>query len=373
MKIFVYGTLQSHALRAAVAGGAPVDAVTATLAGYAVMPVAGNVVPLIRAQAGTVTQGEVLSGITPDQKARLDAYEGAFGYDLIDVTVTTDAGAVDAKMYLPPDDLQAGQGAWSLDHWMHHFETMAVCAATELFSHDPALTPAQIVAQWPMIEKRGWAKAAALESHAPAKLRYMPKDGDVKILTSGAPSGGFFKLQAVEVQHRQFDGKYSAALQREVFMGVDAVMVLPYDPKRDRVLLVEQIRMGPALRRDANPWTLEPIAGMVDATETPEQSARRESIEEAGLTDLDLVHLTSYYPSPGASADYFYTYLGLCELPDGHPEFGGLDNEAEDLRLHVISFDQAMDLVASQEINAGPLIMMLSQLSMQRNALRKGA
>ncbi len=53
---------------------------------------------------------------------------------------------------------------------------------------------------------------------------------------------------------------------------------------RDRVLLLEQMRAGPMLRGDANPWMLEPVAGMIDAGETPIRPALRECAEEAGLS-----------------------------------------------------------------------------------------
>ncbi|MCB2157335.1 MAG: NUDIX domain-containing protein, partial [Rhodobacteraceae bacterium] len=46
---------------------------------------------------------------------------------------------------------------------------------------------------------------------------------------------------------------------------------------RDRVLLIEQFRMGPYARGDAEPWLIEAIAGRVDPGETPEDAARREA------------------------------------------------------------------------------------------------
>lgn len=372
MQIFIYGTLQSSALCQAVAGGAPILQVPATLNDYVVLPVAQNVVPLIRAKAGAVTVGAILSGVTPEQLHRLDTYEGAFGYALIDVTVQTDAGPVPVKMYLPPDDIAVGKGDWSLSHWVTEFEPMAVFAVTELFAHVPPLTRDQIARNWAMIEKRAWAKQSARGQGVPATVRHDAAAGDVAVINSAPPQGDFFRIQQMAVQYRQFDGSRSNVLPREVFVGIDAVLVLPYDPKRDRVLLVEQMRMGPVVRQDPNPWVLEPIAGMIDATESPTQSALRESVEEAGLSELDLRHLSSFYPSPGSSTDYFHAYLGVCDLPDDHAKFGGLETESEDLRLHLLSFNRAKTLVATGEINAGPLVMMLCMLGMQRDALRSG-
>jgi len=370
MDVFVYGTLQSAKLRKAVAGGEPLHVTQAILRDYAVFPVADNVVPLIRAEAGAVTDGGVLSGITEAQLARLDAYEGAFGYQLIDVSVETEGGCQAVKMYLPPDDIDVGQGAWSFDDWMDGHEAVAVLAARELFAYDPPLCHETIRCRWHMIEKRAWAKLRAGQQDAVATIRHDAQADDVAIVREAAPQGNFFAIQGVDVHYRQFDGNRSPVLPREVFVGIDAAFVLPYDPMRDRVLLVEQIRMGPIVRGDAQPWCLEPIAGMVDARETPLQAAIRESEEEAGLTDLDLRHISSFYPSPGSATDYFHAYVGICDLPDDHASFGGLEDEAEDLRLHLVSFDAAIAMISSGEINVGPLVMMLYWLAGQRDALR---
>ena len=50
--------------------------------------------------------------------------------------------------------------------------------------------------------------------------------------------------------------------------------MLPYDPGRDRVLLIEQFRPAPMARGDRNSWCIEVIAGRIDTTETQEQTAR---------------------------------------------------------------------------------------------------
>ncbi len=59
--------------------------------------------------------------------------------------------------------------------------------------------------------------------------------------------------------------------------------MLPYDPATDTVLLVEQMRLAPVMRGDPHPHSLEPIAGLIEAGEEPEDSVRREAMEEAGL------------------------------------------------------------------------------------------
>ena len=75
------------------------------------------------------------------------------------------------------------------------------------------------------------------------------------------------------------------------------MIVLPYDPVHDRVLLVEQFRAGPFARQEENPWCLEPIAGLIDQSKTPEEAGLRESHEEAGLTLSRLELVARSYPS----------------------------------------------------------------------------
>lgn len=70
--------------------------------------------------------------------------------------------------------------------------------------------------------------------------------------------------------------------------------VLPYDPQRDEVVLIEQFRVG-AMGRTDNPWLVEMVAGLIDKDEQPEEVAHREAEEEAGLTFSALWPITKYF------------------------------------------------------------------------------
>jgi nudix-type nucleoside diphosphatase (YffH/AdpP family) len=219
-----------------------------------------------------------------------------------------------------------------------------------------------------MIESRAWAKHRA--KMAPATVRRDPHIDDITVVATRPPQGGFFRMQDIDVRHKRFDGTRSDTLHREIFVAVDAAFVLPYDPVRDKVILVEQVRFGPMMRHDPNPWMLEPVAGIVDARETPEQAAHRESFEEAAVTLDHLEPVSAFYASPGSTTDYFYNYIGLCDLPQTEPYLGGLAAEGEDIRLHPLSFDHALALADSGEIQVGPLVLMLNWLARHRDRLR---
>lgn len=369
MNIFVYGTLRDEALRFAVSGTAG-DVTPATLPGYAVRPVLDDVVPLIEAAASGAAQGLLLRGLTAGEIARLTLFEDAYDYTLIDVEVTLPDGVtLPAQMWQPPSTIKAADGAWSLQDWQQKFGDVTAMAARAVFAQDPLPRPQEMRWQWPMMLKRAWASAQAATTDRPAALRRVARSGDVTVTERADPLGRFFKLQGFDVSHRRFDEGHQGPLPREVFVGIDAVLVLPYDPVRDRVVLVEQIRMGALERGDPNPWMLEPVAGMIDAFEMPEQAALRETLEEAGL-DVTLRHVSSFYPSPGNATDYFYCYIGLCDIPDVDRYTGGLETEQEDLRLHVLALDDALTHVQSGEIAAGPGIMLIYWLALHREALR---
>ncbi len=368
MDLFVYGTLLSPDLMAAVAGPGVLSMRPAVLPGYATRPIRNNVVPFITPGEAAQAEGAVWCDLTPDQKARLDAYEGAFGYELAPVTVLIDDQEVTCHCYMPPDDIRGADGVWSLHDWQETHLTPAVLTAEELFSHDPLPDAAALRRMWPMVEMRAWAKTRAGQA-APATLRRQATPDDFAVLDAAPPQGGFYRLQELKLRHRHFAGHYSPPLMREAFFGVDAALVLPYDRARGMVALVEQFRVGSAARRDPNPWMLEPIAGIVDARETPENAAIREAHEEAGLDIRHLEPAGRYYPSPGSSTDYFYAFVGLCDLPQISGYSGGLPEEGEDLRIHVLPLEQAMGLAETGEIAAGPLLHLLYWLTVHRERL----
>jgi len=137
--------------------------------------------------------------------------------------------------------------------------------------------------------------------------------------------------------------------------------------------LIEQFRTGPLARGDQNPWQLEAIAGRVDAGETPAEAAVREAGEEAGIVLEHLLEAPNFYPSPGAKSEYIYCFIGLADLPDGAARPGGMEEEGEDIRPHLVSFDVLMALVDSGEADNGPLIVLALWLARQRAALRAAA
>lgn len=255
----------------------------------------------------------------------------------------------------------------------HHVPgDIAPLAVREIMGYHGRLPAQDVSRRLPMILARAASTLAAQSTQTPT-IRNQATQDDVTVHSMQTTHEGFFLTRTYELQHPRFDGTTSARLNREVFIATDAVIVLPYDPIRDRVLLVEQFRLGPFARGDSYPWVLEPVAGRVDAGETTDEAARRECQEEAGLTLHDLEHVSSHYFSPGASTEYYHCYVALTDLPDDIAGLGGLATEHEDIRTHVLSFETAMGLLTSGEANIGPMILLLLWLERERARLRASA
>jgi ADP-ribose pyrophosphatase len=196
----------------------------------------------------------------------------------------------------------------------------------------------------------------------------MNRDDDVEVVRREACFSGFYKLDRLRLRHRQFAGDMGPTLTRELFVRHDAVCVLPYDPQRDCVVLIEQFRVG-ALDKSPSPWLLELVAGLIDKDEVPEEVARREALEEANLPLTALWPVTQYYPSPGGSDERVHLFVGRCNS-EGAGGVYGLAEEGEDIRVHVWSLGDALDAVKDGRIDNAASIIALQWLALNRAEVR---
>ncbi len=363
---FFYGTL-CHAPLLDVVVGRAVLAEPAELPGYRVHWAKGHAFPLMLAQPGAVARGILVRGLSAAEVARLDYYAGGFGCLTRDLAVTAGGVAGTARVYFAESGRWTPGQAWLLADWQARHGAEVVATARDVMALC-GVKPAQaVLARYGMMLVRGAARVRAALA-APMSRRFA---GDVQTAALREPYAQFFAVEEHDLRFRRFDGTLSPQVTRAVFISGDAVTVLPYDPVRDRVLVVEQFRTGPFVRGDAQPWQLEAIAGRIDPGETPEDAARREAVEEAGLVLDALLPVAQYYPSPGICAEFLYSYVAVTDLPDGAAGVFGVEGEAEDIRGHLISFDALMALVASGEAGNAPLILTAYWLAQNRDRLRK--
>ncbi|MFD1883279.1 NUDIX domain-containing protein [Paracoccus pacificus] len=197
-----------------------------------------------------------------------------------------------------------------------------------------------------------------------------PDPGNVTLIRRRQPYAGFFTVEEHRLTHLRHDGAPTPPIDRSVFLSGDAVVVLPWDVARDRVMVIDQFRAAPAARGDHQPWLVETIAGRIDGVDNPEDTARREALEEAGLTLGRLVAGPNCYPSPGAVGEYLYTFIGAADLPDDAAGLGGLESEAEDIRTHILPRAELTRMALDGVIRNGPLVMLALWLECSQTRVR---
>jgi ADP-ribose pyrophosphatase len=191
---------------------------------------------------------------------------------------------------------------------------------------------------------------------------------DWKIIQQEVVFQGYFRMEKFALQHELYGGGTTETFYRELFERGSAVAVLPYDPERDEVVLIEQFRVG-AIGSQNPPWLKEIIAGIIEPGESHQQVAERETVEEAGCKILQLEKIAQYYVSPGGTSEQCMLYCGQVST-QGVGGIYGLDHEFEDILVEAVSLDQAKRWLEDGTINSSPAIIALQWLLINRDKLR---
>lgn len=372
--LFFYGTLR-HLPLLEIVLGRPLDHSKiheGTAQGVAVFAVKNEDFPVIVEDSQQNAEGLLVEGLNETEIARLNFYEGGFDYALRPISVLTQRGADTADIYFPlPDRLEAN-GPWSLTNWQAQWAELACLVAEEAMQHFGHKTDVELEFMFPSMRARAASKLAAHKEYYALSPSGFTRDDarSEQVITRHI---GYFSLEEHKIAHKTFAGGEHSDMHREVFLGSDATILLPYDPKRDRVLLIEQFRAGPWVRQDNTPWMLEPVAGRIDPGESAETCALREAQEEANLTIETLHEVAKVYASPGCNTEFFHIFVGETDLPDDITGVAGLETESEDIKSYLFSFDQLMEMVDRFQAANAPLVLAALWLSRHRERLRGAA
>lgn len=180
-------------------------------------------------------------------------------------------------------------------------------------------------------------------------------------------------MTLVRFRHTRFDGAVSAARTWEVLRRGRAAAVLPYDPWTDQVVLVEQFRIA-AVAAGFDAVMTEIPAGMTDAGEMPEETARRELEEETRLRADLLAPIGEVLLAAGCSDERISIFAGRIHVPDAGADgvvgLGGLASEGEELRIRVVPAAEAVEKAVAGEYPNSVTAIALLWLAARRTALR---
>ncbi|KHT17518.1 MULTISPECIES: ADP-ribose diphosphatase [Pectobacterium] len=192
---------------------------------------------------------------------------------------------------------------------------------------------------------------------------------DVEIIARETLYDGFFSLERYRFRHRLFNGGMSDEVSREIFERGHAVVLLPYDPVRDEVVLIEQIRIA-AYDTSASPWLFELVAGMIEPGESHEEVARREAEEEAGLRVGRCRPIINYLASPGGTSERLAVMVGEVDTRTAKG-IHGLAEENEDIRVHVVSRKQSYQWVEEGIVDNAASVIALQWLALHHEELKR--
>jgi ADP-ribose pyrophosphatase len=192
---------------------------------------------------------------------------------------------------------------------------------------------------------------------------------EFEVIEKSIVYSGFFRMESYRLRHRLFSGEWSEVMRRECLERGHAVALLPYDPVRDEVVLIEQFRIG-ALENPTGPWLLEIVAGIIGPGETETGVARRETVEEAGCSVREILPICKYLVSPGGTSETIALYCGWVDAK-GVGGIHGLDTEHEDIRVQAVSRTEAMAMLHAGRINSAAAVIALQWLALNHQDLRR--
>ena len=191
---------------------------------------------------------------------------------------------------------------------------------------------------------------------------------DVEVVEKKAVYSGYFRIDRYRLRYSLYEGGTSAEVAREVFERGQVAALLMVDTDRDAVVLIEQFRPGPFAAGDP-PWLIETVAGVIEGDESAEEMAKREAMEEANCEIMDLFPVMRFFTSPGASTESVTLFCGRVDSSSAGGVHG-LDDEGEDIRVMVVSVDDALALLNEGRIVNAKTIIALQWLAANYDSVK---
>jgi len=191
----------------------------------------------------------------------------------------------------------------------------------------------------------------------------------VELIEKQAAFSGYFQIDRFRLRFPLYRGGMSREVVREVLERGRVAAVLLLDPDNDAVVLIEQFRPGPYAAGD-QPWLIEIVAGVIEGPESAEEMARREAREEADCDITDLSPIMRFFTSPGASTESVTLFCGRVDSSNAGGVHG-LAEEGEDIRVMVVSVNDALSLLHEGKIVNAKTIIALQWLSTNYDSMKK--
>ena len=124
------------------------------------------------------------------------------------------------------------------------------------------------------------------------------------------------------------------------------------------MLLTRQFRFPAYVNEHPDGMFIETAAGLLDEDD-PETAIRREAEEETGHTVGDVEHVFDVYMSPGSVTERLHFFAAPYvrgTIADGSR--AGLADEGEDIEVLELSFDDALDRIGRDIVDAKTIMLL---------------
>lgn len=207
----------------------------------------------------------------------------------------------------------------------------------------------------------------------------MSETPDYHIVDKKRAYDGFLKIDVLQIERDRFEDGTSDTIWREVMDRGDAVGIIAYDPKQDRIMLGRELRAG-VIHAGENPFTLALPAGGINADESARQATRREADEEMGLpiNNLIIAH-DRLYTSAGGTSERVTLVFGTVTAPKETAVLGSAEEHENIKRISLPALQffkmAGVSQKLGEEVSRHQLDMMTTigayWLKRHRTAIRK--
>ncbi|WP_210506430.1 NUDIX domain-containing protein [Naasia sp. SYSU D00057] len=174
---------------------------------------------------------------------------------------------------------------------------------------------------------------------------------DVELLSSS-----WYVLRKTTFDYRHRDGTWSTE-HRETYDRGDGATVLLYDVERRTVLLTRQFRYPAYVNRHPDGMLLETVGGLLDEDDA-ETAIRREVEEEVGHRIGEVTRVFDVYMSPGSVTEVVHFYAAPYSSETVGGPGGGLADDGEDIELVELDFDDAVERIGVDIIDAKTIMLL---------------
>ncbi|MCQ9639007.1 GDP-mannose pyrophosphatase NudK [Chryseobacterium sp. WG14] len=183
---------------------------------------------------------------------------------------------------------------------------------------------------------------------------------NITILKTEILSDNWYTLNKVTYTILKKDGT-TETQSREAYDRGNGAVILLYNTSSHTVILTRQFRLPTYINGNSTGMLIEACAGLLD-NDNPEDCIKRETEEETGYKISKVEKVFQAYMSPGSVTEILYFFIAEysdeMKIADG----GGLEEEGENIEVLELSFEKALQMVDSGEINDAKTIMLLQHL-----------